>query len=403
MVSRWVVLLLMLIAAGPRPPLTAQQPSAGRWDKAIDRPTEYGLRFTPEMARALARTYANEVLVSRYELDQSKTEQAAETVARRVMDMAHRLDERGFSQAMELMVENVMARQQEAGNAPMLQSKSAQAIGESLKPAMPAFKDLVKGIAQDVRPMLAPKQQLKFGADVLAFSTALNAIEENLDRWARGEARPFEEDPFQPSTEPRLDESGRSSAYNAAERGARETVEKGALEEWKKYVKDAKQFYGLDDGQAAAADSILNEATQQAATYTQDETWRNRAIRNRLWQNMLLRLGVGRVHPLRYELDRQYDEMLDPINAVGQNLRQRVDGIPTQAQRQMADARLLEALGAQGFVEESPETPSEETEQKVVEPESRDQTVTGHELVVEPVFDERGLANEEPLGADVEP
>jgi len=377
----------------------AQQevPSGGG---AAGRPTEYGLRFTPGMARSLAGQYVRQALAPRYQLDPAKVDETIEAVARRIMAMAHRLDDDRTAESLERMIEGIMEGQFEAGGGSGIQPKSGRAIGEALRPVMPALRDLVRGIAQDVRPKLAPKEQLKFGVELLAFTTAIDAFEQTMDRWARGEARPGE-NPFQGDDQLKRDESGRTAAYKSAEEQARQAVEKGEWEEWKKYVADAKKFYEFDEGQAATADSILNECLQRAAQYTQSEDWRRKVQRNQVWKNMLFQLQVGPVHPLRYYLQRQYSQMLDPISAIGAELKQQIDAIPTQAQRRSAEDRILQALGAQGFVEA--EVGGQSTQEvAAAEGEARQPTST-ESPSPEPVFDEKGSANEEPIRAGEKP
>jgi hypothetical protein len=354
------------------------------------------------MARALASQYVRGALVPRYQLDAAKVDETVEAVARRIMAMAHRLDDDRTAESLEHMVEGIMEGQLEAGGGPGIQPKAGRAMAEALKPAMPAFRDLVRGIAQDVRPKLAAKEQLKFGAELLAVTTAMDAFEQTLDRWARGDIRPGE-NPFQDDGQLKRDESGRTAAYKSAEDQARQAVEKGQWEEWKKYVEDAKKFYDFDEGQAASADSILNECLQRVAQYTQSEDWRRNVQRNQLWKNMLFQLQVGPVHPLRYYLQRQYRRMLDPIDAIGQELKQQVDAIPTPAQRRSAEDRILQTLGAQGFVERSDEAGGQSTQEvSAAEGEAR-QPPSTEPPAPEPVFDEKGSANQEPIRAETKP
>lgn len=327
----------------------AQTPT-GR--NVAEQPTEYGIRFTPGIARAMARAYAQDVLVGRYNLDAAKVDQAAESVARRIMDVVHRYDDAEFAERIEQMVEGIMAGQAGQPGWSGVQPQTAKAMADALKPIMPGIRDLVRGVAQDVRPMLGAKDQLKFGGDLMTLSTALNAFEDTLDRWQDGDVRPGE-NPFEPDGKPKLDESGHSRAYNAAERMVRQDMEQGEWEGWKQYVEDARKLYGFDEGQAAGASSILNECLARAAQYTGSEGWRREFERVRLWMNLLGVLRIGRSHPLRYCLERGYGRLLEPVHAIGEELKQRIDALPTVAQRRAADERILQMIGEQGFVEKS--------------------------------------------------
>ncbi len=325
----------------------AQTPT-GR--NVAEQPTEYGIRFTPGIARAMARAYAQDVLVGRYNLDASKVDQAAESVARRIMDVVHRYDDAEYAERIEQMVEGIMAGQAGQPGWSGVQPRTAKAMADAMRPIMPGIRDLVRGVAQDVRPMLGAKDQLKFGGDLMTLSTALNAFEDTLDRWEDGDVRPGE-NPFEPDGKPKLDESGHSRAYNAAVRMVRQDMEQGEWEGWKQYVEDARKLYGFDEGQAAGASSILNECLARAAQYTGGEDWRREFERVRLWMNLLGVLRVGQSHPLRYCLERGYGRLVEPVHAIGDELKQRIDAIPTVAQRRAADERILQMIGEQGFVE----------------------------------------------------
>ena len=335
------------LAQAPAEPAATEQPSG--------QPMEYGIRFTPGIARAVARSYVQDVLVQRYKLDASKVEQATEAVARRFMDMAHQFDDAGFADKFGQMIEGVMAGQTEQESSPAIQPRSGKAIADAMKPAMPGVRDLIRGIAQDVRPMLAPKEQLRFGSELLAFTTAMNAFDEALDRWSKGDVRPGE-NPFEGGGKPKLDESGQSAAYKAAQQMAQRDLDKGEWDGWAQYVEEAKRLYALDEGQAAGANSILSECLDHAAQYTKSEDWRRKVERNRVWINLFTALQIGPAHPLRYCLDRNYGQLLDPIHAIGEELKQRIDAIPTAAQRREADERILKMVGEKGFVEK-PESP----------------------------------------------
>ncbi len=310
-----------------------------------------GIRFTPGMARALGRIYAEDVAVQRYSLAPEHVDELSEQVARRFMTLAHQLDGQGYHEVFETMITRMIEAEIEddsLGGPPGIKPKTGRALGEALAPIMPQLREAFNGIGQDVRPKLEMRQQLKLGADLMALNTALDAFEKTMERWSRGEVRPSE-DPFSDDQDLKPDAEGRSQAYNNARQAAERDVDHGAWAGWARYVEDAKQFYALDESQASTADSILRECMERVETVTKPGDWRERVMRNRVWFNMLDQLNVGPAHPLRHRVEREFARMADPIETLEADLKRRIDGIPTQIQRAAAEKRLLGMLADRGF------------------------------------------------------
>lgn len=312
---------------------------------------QVGVRFTPEMARAMGRLYANQIAVERYELDPERVDQVEESVARRLMAMAHTLDGQDYNVVLEqVAVQMMQAEDQERsmGGGRGMNPETGRAFSEAAKPLMPLIRDLANGVGKDLRPLLAPKQQLKLAGDLLAFNTGLEAFSKTMDRWSQGEVRPHE-NPFTSEADMKLDAEGRSKSYNAAIKSAERAVNERDWSSWERYVEDAKKFYEFDDSQIASADSILRESLERAQTIIKSEEYQHQAVRNRIWHHMLWSLRIGNEHPVRAHLAKHMKEMSDPIDAVYLDLRNRIDRIPTYAQRQTADQRIMGLLSEQGY------------------------------------------------------
>jgi hypothetical protein len=221
---------------------------------------------------------------------------------------------------------------------------------------MPAVREFIGGVTGDVRPMLSFKQQLKMTAEVAAAGTAINAFEQNMQRWARGEGLP-NEDPF--SDKPpdpnanKKDGSGQSSALKSAQAAAQREIDKSEWlrKMWENYLKQFKEFYALDASQGATADSILRDYLERANVLMKDAAWRDQIYRSRLWLNMAGRLQMS---PAFYNiLNSRYDEAMAPINNLGDEFRLRLEEIPTDAQKKTAQDRITAALKERGY--EKPE------------------------------------------------
>jgi len=355
----WLVLIGVMLS------VFAQEAWAQRKaDERMHHPTEVGVRFTPEMARAMARVYTKEMIVRRYELDESRVGEANEVIAKRLMELAHKLDAAGYRESLEGMVADIMEFQLDAegrrgrrGPTP----KFGQALAKGILPTLPAVREMIRGVGRDVRPMLSVGQQLKFGKDLLLAEATFDTFEKSMERWVKGEVRRGENPFMEDSGKIEIEEDGHSRAYNNAERIAERSVDRGEWTQWEKYVESAKSFYGFDDAQSAIADSILRECLDRVKAVTEQDRWRRKGRRNRVWFHMLWHLGIGHAHPLRYHIDSQYSQISDPVTRIGEDLKRRIDEIPTRVQRQEAEDRMLDILSDHGYYERSFEP--EETQQ----------------------------------------
>lgn len=325
-------------------------------DDPAERPTEHGIRLTPGMARSFAGVMAKEVFASRYELDESKRAQATEAIARRIMQLAHKHEERG-QEFFEFVFATALEAQSERRNRRGPPSGLVKGIGERILPVMPDIREAANGIMQDVRPMLSFKQQLKMTADVAMVNVALDAFEKNMQKWASGETIDATGNPFE-SEEQRLkkDENGQTQTLRNALSRAEAQSKRAPGSEWDEYVEEAKKYYELDSSQAAMADSILRDYKERAkAAVGGEDAWKATVYRNRLWSGMSLALAGRWNNPLRALLDRELQQVREPLDALGDELKDRIDAIPTQAQRDAAERRLMDAFRQKDLPIDPPE------------------------------------------------
>jgi hypothetical protein len=318
-------------------------------------PTERGIRLTPAMALTLGGGFARNVLVHRYELDETKVDEAGERIARRMMAAAH-ANGRQAQALLEFFLAEVAeddARTREPGHSgtdTFMTPEFCRKLAEHILPMTPIMRELVRDVGQDIRPMLPLKQQLKLGADLTVAGGTLTILEENMQRWADGLAKPGE-NPFTADNNPgERNAGGESKALQRARESAESELDKkGRITRiWESYLAQTKEFYELDDGQCATADSIFREFIARLENILEDPKWRAGMYRTRLWLSMT-GVAIPWQSPLRDMLDRRYQEHMAPINTLGDKFRLRLDQIPTIAQRAAAEARMTEALEAHGY------------------------------------------------------
>lgn len=338
----------------PALPLAAQR-AADRDDDndPTNAPTPYGVRFTPGMARGLAQIFTKNVLVRHYEMDEAKSEEAREKIARRLMQVAHANEERGQEFIEWAMTEAMRMQSEPNGRRNIgIPPEFAQGVGERMLPLMPVVRDFVDGVVQDVRPMLGIKGQLKLTGELAVAKMGMDAFEKNMQRWSKGEVDPFT-DPFEPEggREVKKDEDGTSRQLKNARGNAAAASDAEPGSEWDHYASEAKKYYDMDPSQAAAVDSLVRDfkARAQIAVGNSEE-WKARIYRNRVWWNMSMQMAGRWNNPIREFMDREYNQIREPIEVLGSELKMRIDQVATASQREAAMRRVIDALTEKGLI-----------------------------------------------------
>ena len=86
-----------------------------------------------------------------------------------------------------------------------------------------------------------------------------------------------------------------------------------------------------------------------AQIQAQDQAARQRIYQNRLWMTLSVQLRIPGSDQLRRILTANYQEAIQPLHELEQQFKQRIDEIPTEAQRTAAEQRLLSKLAASGL------------------------------------------------------
>ncbi len=324
--------------------------NAGTGEPSDERP---GVRMTPGMARALGGLFVRRSLVERYGMDESRSQEAAELVARRIMELAHGLDGRG-QELIERFVEEQLSARARGRRGQFMPPSFGREFAGRILPMMPEIRQFVRNVVHDVRPMLPMKQQLRMAGELMVLNKAVDGFEETMRKWSEGDV-PAEGNPFDRSAreEIRKDGHGASEPLARARSGAaEEDLEKARAGEWERYIEQARVFYGLDASQVATAESIRREMLEKLGGVLRDETWRQSLYHNRLWNNIYWQLRIGWAHPLRARLQDQENALLNRVTSLDDELKRRIDGIPTAAQRRAAEQRVRAMLAEKGVPDE---------------------------------------------------
>jgi hypothetical protein len=336
--------------------------AAGAWadrpaEVRIDEPSEYGIRFTPEMARGIAREFVRNEVIRRYEVDSDREDEIAELVARRMMEALHEIDTPQTQAAVERLTGNFFRMAIESQRMGMGRLHTPPEVGKALArdvlPLMPNIHELVRKVGKDIRPMLPLKQQLRLAADLMTVKTAMDGFETTMQRWSRGEVNPGE-DPFggNDHQEPDLGPEGVSEHLKQAREASLQGDRLGAFEHsWERYVLSAGEFYGFDESQMATARSVVRETVARAKVVLEKTEFKVENESLHLWNRLLESLGreyQGDV-PVRFMLIRRVLEVNEPLTKLNDEMRQRVDRIAREEQRRAAEERMRLQLMELGF------------------------------------------------------
>lgn len=340
----WACCWVGLLTAG------AFSPLARAADASADRPAREdggaAIRFTPGMARAFAGIWVKE-LVQGKDLPEDRFEEAQEKVARRIMRLAHNIDEPG-SELLQRFVEEQLKQQAEGGGHSFMPPGFGKEFADRLLPIMPEIHELIRGVGQDVRPMLPMKQQLKLAAEMMAIKTVVDGFEETMKKWSSGEVTDYR-DPFRQEQEVKLDENGQSEELKRARESAQKRADQPRSESWQGYLEEFKQFYGLDEAQQATAESILREFAERETRLLADEQRQAMAYETSLWSQMIWTVPESWMHPMRQLLEDQWAAVREPWEDLEAQFKARLESIPTSAQKRAAESRVAALLEEKGL------------------------------------------------------
>ncbi len=186
-------------------------------------------------------------------------------------------------------------------------------------PLMADGRARIERIADLMRQDLSPAQREILQRDFAGFERRFRDMEKMRTEWADGRWRPedwgLEADPIQsgqaaPAPTDQPAKSGRTPGPRGLSGPTRLLPHDETT--WVIYVRDFSQRYRLDSAQRTAADSILTELVERAAQFRRDHA------------NEIARVPMPA---------RTYDPALAPIRRVFEELKARLDPIPTGAQR----------------------------------------------------------------------
>jgi len=204
-------------------------------------------------------------------------------------------------------------------------------------PLMSAIRKEILDGNMDWREILNDEQKKKHDRDLQQMTRFFDQFDGTLERWSNGDVRPAD--------------FGRISRSPRRIR----KMEDG----WDIYVKHFIRSYRLDEGQQQTAYSILRELKQAAARYRDSHKEEFAELDTRL-QSLSGR--TPKTNPADLEqYKKQYSSIRDhrqrlerPISSLYEQLRSRLDGIPTSDQRREFNLRIARTNRPRGAMAKRP-------------------------------------------------
>ncbi len=314
-----VLMLLVLAAAAPgqpaerqdRPKKATEIPSAGFWPtrKMLDRMID---RVTEEMA-------------NHYEFDEEQLRLTREVIKARFPKFLN--DNRAeiqtlMNQYFEALLDD--------------QPPSVEAVAEwaqRLQPLVEEFGGVCHEITDDMAEFLTEDQQDMLSAELTAFDTGLRMAQAKLSVWATGGYDPETEwIRSSSSARPDIEEARRIDKERRARGKNGDASSDGNLtDEWAIYTERFIEQYQLNDEQRQKAYAFLRR--QQEA--------RDRYLRRKSAEMVRVTktLEAAETPEQREAALAEYKKINAPIERMFQMLKDRLDTLPTRAQRRVAAAR----------------------------------------------------------------
>lgn len=338
--GRWVAMtclaslfFLMPAVRGDEPEETSTQEAEPPAEMVA---TEIGIRFTPEIAKAIGGKMSDG-MKTRYELDEKQQAAVQDVIAHQLMKLANNNAENGRDMIELMMAEMIR-------NDGRFTKEAGMEFAKLSKDLIPALQKFCTDTSGEVGKKLNMKQRLKLTTDMAAASAGLVIFENRMKRWEEGKLGDFANPFFDPAdNNPELATSQPVDPKEKPEvRQARQRVERsldweiGVDRDWETYVNEAIEFYKFDESQSASARSILKEC-QQRATKIKTPQWRQSLKENRIARQLSWRMDSRLANgPWMYQSEQTFKQLLQPLNDIGDELKKRIEGLPTSQQRAVA-------------------------------------------------------------------
>ncbi len=297
----------------PPPP----EPATAAPGEEVMKPTRGGLRFTPKMAKGMARAMAGELP------DDPGRDKLAEMIERRLWEMKEQHGQEA-AVAIECLYETILSQEAE-GNLPgnnkahylKFDAESAREVSRKISPGVKLIEEFWQGFLDDSRQVMPEDKVKDMAKNAQEALEMTRRFQEKMDRWSRGELKQDEglldgidEDDIA------AEESGQTKEYRQAERQVRWEVNRRTGVEWEWFLNQCTEVFKFDDGQKSAGRKLLLAYREKANAIATKE-WKAKLLANRVRRQLTFRCSGQPLQPWVFRLDQEFKQMTQPIDEMG--------------------------------------------------------------------------------------
>ncbi len=334
---------------------TTGRPESGKRldDETLMQPTKLGLRLTPEIARGAARIWVGDELRRRLDLDDRQSERMADLISRRVMETGHRSAEQ-LQAFAECFLESAI------GVGPgghRWSPEVGQRFADRVEPLIPELRKFFDGLLDDSRPVLDERQMAKFQDQMDKAKGGLDSFEERMGRWRKGEMKEGEHPFSGPRENPNESDSQdpekvrreqRERTLRRAERQLDRTLADHGPTAWEQIFNGARDFFKFNEEQVAEGQHVLDDYRERYRELMTDEL-KERIRRNRMMYSFQSEFRDQPYGPWFYHLQRDFDEMIQPVSDMGKECIDAIMALVTPEQRRAAMETVQNAVAEHGL------------------------------------------------------
>lgn len=338
-------------------------------DDDVMKPTDHVVRFTPKMARGMARHMAEEMAGSDLPEDQQREFQ--ERLARRMMNVGHQHGQ-DVAPFFQTMMSQMFTGQ---GKIP---AEAGQEIGRLGEKAAPAIRTFADGLADDARPYVTPEKYQELLAEEEKMRKGADRIQEEMAKWARGELpegdqleNPFElmEDAMDDDGEtPEAPPDDRSEVRQQLDRQVEWSYWQKMPQGWRWFLRNVRRTCDFTDEQNEQARAILRDYERRAEELTTEE-WKERMRHNRLLfqsqyhlqdprteeittndgQMFQVPVQAKNIEPWLFQINLEYQQMTAPLDEMKQAFTREILALVTPEQRERVSAEIRTLAASHGM------------------------------------------------------
>jgi hypothetical protein len=345
-----LLITLMAIAATSPLGLAAGTDSAPT-DEQLMQPTAHGIRLTPEMARAFSAAWLGENLGEHVTLTEDEQVKLSGAAAKRYMNLS-RMHEREGAELIEFAIENLLASKGK------FTAEMSTEFARRAMPHIPWAREFIEGVRDDAGKLLPPAKAAQVRERLTRPLRALGAFDAMMQRWSQGQFKEGDR-PFIDSIEQADKALGdqkspqaapQTPAMRRAQRVAGYQIRQIGPPSWREFLNGARRLFGFDAEQAAKAEKLLADYTAKAEAIM-TPAWKSKLRQNRIRNSFQYTIPSDALGPWLFHLEKEYNELQQPVQDLEADFRQHVLGLATDQQRASVLTKVQEAAAGLGLTE----------------------------------------------------